>query len=121
MDSIQKGRDMRDLKWSPSEKKTARAAFDEALETALAKVMSEFKAKAQATSTPSDMWQIEDYLREQRRGIDDMFDYRYSQLPVVFARLMYHGYLDESRLAGLSDEKRQSIRSIFSFMAEQRE
>ena len=114
------GRDMHDLKWTASEKKTARAAFDEARKTALAKVISEFKAKAKAASTPSDMWEIESYLREQRRDINEVFDYRYSQLPLVFARLIYRGYLDENRLAGLSDDKRQSIRSIFSFMVERR-
>jgi Photoprotection regulator fluorescence recovery protein len=76
--------------------------------------MTEFKAKANAAATPFDMWKIEDYLREQRREINEMFDYRYSQLPLIFARLVREGYLDERRLAGLSDDKRQIIRSILS-------
>jgi hypothetical protein len=45
----------RDVKWSSSEKKIARSAFDTALESALAKVMAEFKRKANAASTPSEM------------------------------------------------------------------
>ena len=79
---------LHDLKWSPSEKKIARRAFDAALETALAKVLAEFKRRANATSTPSEMWEIEDFLRQQRREIDESFDYRYSQmsLPVSFER-----------------------------------
>jgi hypothetical protein len=105
---------MYDLKWSPPEKKIARAAFDEARDIALAKVMTEFKAKANAAATPFDMWKIEDYLREQRREINEMFDYRYSQLPLIFARLVREEYLDERLLAGLSDDKRQIIRSILS-------
>jgi hypothetical protein len=105
---------MQDLKWSPSEKRIARAAFDEALETALAKVMSEFKVKANAVARPSEMWEIEDYLRDERREIDEIFDYRYSQLALVFAGLVREGYLDESRLEGLSEEKRRIIRSILS-------
>ncbi len=72
----------RDLNWSPSEKKVARRAYDAALEAALASVMAEFKGKASAVTLPSEMWQIEDYLRGQRREIDEMFDYRYSQLPL---------------------------------------
>ena len=44
-----------DLKWSPSEKKIARTVFDASLELALAKVMVEFKSKANAASTPSEM------------------------------------------------------------------
>ena len=45
-----------DVTWSPSEKKIARAAFETALEAALAKAMAEFKRKANAVSTPSEMW-----------------------------------------------------------------
>jgi hypothetical protein len=101
-----------DLKWSPSEKKIARCAFDEALKSALAKVMVEFKEKAGAVTAPSEMWDLESYLRQQRREIDETFDYRYSRLPLVFALLIRQGHLDESRIAGLSSEKRQSIRSI---------
>jgi hypothetical protein len=107
----------RDLKWSPSEKKIARRAFDTALESALARVMAEFKRKANTVSTPSEMWEIEDYLHQQRREIDETFDYRYSQLPLVFARLIREGRLDEGLLAGLSEEKREVIRSFLSFAA----
>jgi hypothetical protein len=106
-----------DLKWSPSEKKIARRIFDTALESALAKVMAEFKRKANAASAPSEMWEIEDYLRQQRREIDETFDYRYSQLPLVFARLIREGHLDESLLSDLSDEKREIIRSFLAFAA----
>jgi hypothetical protein len=106
-----------DLKWSPSEKKVARRAFDTALEAALAKVMGEFKRKANAASTPSEMWEIEDYLRQQWREIDETFDYRYSQLPLVFARLNREGHLNESLLSGLSDERREIIRSFLAFAA----
>jgi hypothetical protein len=106
-----------DLRWSPAEKKVARRAFDTALESALAKVMAEFKIKANSATTPSAMWEIEDYLRRQRREIDAMFDFRYSQLPLVFARLIREGHLDESLLAGLSKEKRELIRSFLVFAA----
>jgi DNA-binding MarR family transcriptional regulator len=108
-----------DVKWSPSEKKIARRAFDAALKSALAKVMTEFKRMANAASTPSEMWVIEDFLRQQRREIDESFDFRYSQLPLVFARLIREGHLDESLLAGLSEEKREIIRSFLAFAAKE--
>ena len=101
----------RDLKWSPSEKKVARKAYDAALESALGQVMAEFKRRAAAAATPSDMWDIEDYLRGERREIDEVFDYRYSQLPFVFTNLILRGHLEESLLDGLSEEKRELIRS----------
>ncbi|MGF6308932.1 DNA-binding MarR family transcriptional regulator [Bradyrhizobium sp. i1.8.4] len=106
-----------DLQWSPAEKKIARNAYDSALQCALAKVMAEFKSRAGAAATPAEMWEVGDYLRRQRQEIDEMFDYRYSQLPLVFARLIRERHLDEALLAGLSDEKRQIIRSIPSLVA----
>ena len=104
----------RELKWSSSEKKIARKAYDAALEAALADVMAEFKRRANAAATPSDMWEIEDYLNQQRRAIEDKFDYRYSQLPFVFARLIRDGRLKESHLAGLSEEKLEIIRHFLT-------
>jgi Photoprotection regulator fluorescence recovery protein len=76
--------------------------------------MAEFKARANAATTSSDMWKIESYLRGRRREMDATFDYRYSRFPLVFAHLIYDGHLDESRLTGLSEEKLQLIRSCLS-------
>ena len=98
-----------DQKWSPSEKKVARGAYDKALEAALGKTLAEFKEKASEAATFSDMWEMGDYLREQRRTLDQMFDYRYSQLTMVFASLIRQGYLDEKLLVGLSQDKREEI------------
>jgi len=106
---------MHDLKWSASEKKIARRAYEAALELALAGIMAEFKVKAAAAATPSEIWAIEDYLRRCRQEVDEVFDYRYSQLPLVFARLIRAGHLDESRLGTLSEEKLKTIRSFLSF------
>jgi Photoprotection regulator fluorescence recovery protein len=107
---------MRDLKWSASEKKIARRAYEAASESMLAAVVADFKAKAAAVATPSEMWAIEDHLRQQRRQIDEILDYRYSQLPLVFARLIREGHLDEAHLNGLSDEKLEIIRRFLQFM-----
>lgn len=105
---------MPDLKWSPAEKRIARQAFDAALDVTLAGAMAEFKARAAAASTWSEMWAVEDFLHRRRRDIDETFDYRYSQLLFVFARLIRDGSLDEAQLAGLSEEKMTIIRSMLS-------
>lgn len=105
---------MRDLNWSAAEKRIARRAFDAALDAALAGIMSEFKARAAAAAEPSDMWAVEDYLRRRRREIDDLFDYRYSQLIDVFGMLIREGHLAEADLAGLSEEKLAIIRRMLS-------
>lgn len=41
--------------WSPSEQKVARAAYDKALERALASIMAEFKRRANAATTAPDV------------------------------------------------------------------
>lgn len=102
--------------WSNAEKKIARRVFDTALEAVLARTMTEFKAKAAAAATPEDMWSVEDFLRERRREIDETFDYRYSQLTLVFGRLILDGLLDEKELKGLSDGKLEDIRRYVTFV-----
>ena len=105
---------MYDLKWTDSEKKLARRVFDEALESALARTLSDFKARAAAAETPSAMWVVGDYLHRSRRDIDETFNYRYSKLPLVFAMLIRKGHLDMARLSGLSEEKLEVIRRLLS-------
>jgi hypothetical protein len=104
-----------DLKWSQSEKKIARRAFDEALEVALARTLADFKQKAAAATKATDMWEIEEELGRKRYHIDHLFDYRYSQLLLVFARLIREGLLDQSRLAGLSEDKLDVIARNLSY------
>jgi hypothetical protein len=106
---------MFDLKWTPSEKKIARRAYEAALDAALAKILAEFKARAAQVATPSEMWDLEEYLRRQRKHIDTIFDYRYSQLTFVFAALIREGYLDKGSLTGLSEEKLEAIRRVLRF------
>jgi hypothetical protein len=101
--------------WSPSEKKIARRAFDAALALALGKVFAEFKRKAAAVSTNDAMWEIEDFLREQRKTINETFDYRYSVLLLVFAGLIRDGLLQQEQLAGLAEDKLQVVRRYLEF------
>jgi hypothetical protein len=103
---------MRDLKWSDSEKKIARRAFDAAIQRERAAVMSRFKELAASASTPQEMWDVEDYLTKQRRQIDAKYDYRYLQLVFVFGRLLREQWVKEEELEGLSEEKLVYIRRI---------
>ena len=112
------GRKMSDLKWSSSEKKIAREAYDAALKAAITELMAEFKRQASAAASAADLWAVEAYLREQRKEIGEMFDYRYSQLPLVFGWAIRMGYVGEERLAGLSEDKLKIVRSLSQFSAE---
>ena len=101
---------MHDLKWSESEKKIARRAFQAALTAELAEVMVDFKARAAAAAVPGDLWSIEEHLSRRRCEIDKKYDYRYSQLIRVFGRLLREGRIQEAQLVGLSEEKLSFIR-----------
>ena len=103
---------MRDVKWSESEKKAARAVFDAALQREFAAILSKLKELAASAKTPQDMLEIEEYLAQQRRQIDSKYDYRYSQLIQVFGRLLRENRIDEEELQALSPEKLAWIQRI---------
>ena len=58
------------------------------------------------------VWEIEAYLARTRRDIDTKYDYRYSQLIWVFARLISEGWLNEDDLAGLAPAKVAALRTV---------
>ena len=100
------------LTWSAAEKKVARRVFDAALAAELAEIMAEFKAKAVAAAEPDEMWSIQEYLDRKGREINQKYDYRYSQLFLLFGRLLHEGRIQQKQLDGLSEEKLAYIRHI---------
>jgi hypothetical protein len=104
--------------WSRSEKAIARKAFDVALRRELHEVMQEAKQMANRIMQPSDLWDLEHYLTQQRKEIDRKYDYRSSRLTHVLGKLLQEGRLIEDELSGLRENKRESIRSHAKFLAE---
>ena len=103
-------------KWSPAEKAAARKAFDFALRREFDAVIAESKRRAAKIQQPSDLWELEHYLTESRKHIDREYDYRYSILVTVFARLILQGRLTEQELHGLDPDKFDSIRRLVKLM-----
>ncbi len=101
--------------WSNLEKQAARRAFDAALQRELAEIMAKFKQRAAAAKEPDEMWSVEQFLSKARREIDRKYDYRYSQLIHVFARLIHEGRIAESDLVGLSEEKITRILGLAAY------
>ena len=98
------------INWSPTEKKIARKAFDKAYEEQCAAIRAHALDLLSKASAPSDLWQVEDYLYTQRKETDQVFDYRYSVLLDVFSVLLAKGWLIETDLAGLRDDKIETIK-----------
>lgn len=103
---------MHNLKWTQAEKSLSRRLFDQTLDAELADTLSEFKARAAAVSSPEAMWAIQPFLADRQREIDAKYDCRYSRLIVVFGRLLREGRIQETQLAGLSDDKQALIKRV---------
>jgi len=97
--------------WSKVEKGVARRAYDLAYDRELAALADEVRRRAQKIAEPRHIWALHDYLTRKRKEIDEKYDYRYSQLVYVFARLIRDGWLSVDELAGLAEEKLARIRA----------
>lgn len=104
--------DLRDLKWSKTEKEIARRAFDAAYQRECAGIQSKLREMLEGVSEPRGLWRIHDCLTERRDETDEKYDYRYSVLPFVFARLLKDGWLSEAELEGLRDDKMEVIHRL---------
>src|SRR5580658_1868896 len=101
---------MREWKWSPAEKALARKAFDMALSGELEAIMREARVMAARIHEASELWDLERWLGERRREIDQKYDYRYSVLLPAFGRLVRERRLLVEDLKGLEPGKLAAIR-----------
>ena len=104
--------DLRDLKWSNREKKIARQAFERAYQRECDAIRERVSAMLSELTDANDIWRVHDFLSKKRREVDEKYDYRYSVLIFVFARLLREGWLDESELDGLQEDKVSAIKEI---------
>ncbi|MGV8921281.1 MAG: hypothetical protein ACOH2R_26480 [Pseudomonas sp.] len=103
---------MHDLKWSEREKKIAHSVFEAALQQELAETMTKFKEMAGRVEKPDDMWAVEGWLAHERHGIDTKYDFRYSQLVIVFGKLLRERRITKQQLEGLGEDKLSEIGRI---------
>jgi Photoprotection regulator fluorescence recovery protein len=101
--------------WTPTERKLAKIAFDKAFERQCTAISQEARRMLAA---PSDIFRVQEYLTEQRRIVDRIYDYRYSKLLGVFGRLLSDGWLTEGDFNGFESEKIAKIKHEASFFAE---
>lgn len=96
--------------WTQTEKKVARRAFDQAFERECGAVKKDVEKMIKNLADPSDIWRIHDYLSECRRRVAAVYKYSYSDLLSVFAILFRDGWLEESDLTGLQQDKIDRIK-----------
>ena len=100
------------MKWSSVEKKIARAAFDKAYKLEMRRFQEAICEKTKNFKEGNDFWRLHDYMTRKRREVDKKYDYRYSVLIFVFARLLREGLIVEKDLEGLSQDKVTMIRRV---------
>jgi len=99
-------------KWTKKEKTVARRAFDNAYKRECEEIINRSREIANSASTPDDIWQLYDFLDEKRKEIYIKYDYRYSVLIPVFARLLKEGWITAGDLEGLKEDKLKRIRYL---------
>jgi hypothetical protein len=95
---------MNDINWSKAEKKVAKEAFDMAYHRECKKIIIDIKKYK--LEQPEDIWFLSEMLKEHEKEINQIYDYRYSQLVMVFAILIKRGFLSIKELEGLSEVSR---------------
>jgi hypothetical protein len=111
---------MSEAQWTKREKDIARKAFDAAYERECKAISQNVRKMTVGINDQRGLWRLLEYLTKKREEMDEKYDYRYSVLPFVLARLIHEGWLIQEDLAGLSDEKLTEIRRIAEFMIQSR-
>lgn len=101
-----------DTQWSKTEQEVAKAAFDKAYEREISALATEVHRQADAITQLDDIWVLHDFLSARRHDIDGKYDYRYSVLIFVFARLLKEGWLRIEELEGLDKEKLKKVTAL---------
>ena len=105
---------MNDVNWNKKEKAISRAAFDKAYKNECDDIVKTVNQKASSLLEPKSIWELEDYLYEKRKEIDNKYDYRYSKLIPVLGRLVREGWIKMQDLEGMGQEKIERIKIIAS-------
>jgi hypothetical protein len=98
--------------WSQTEQTIAQTAFNRAYEREINTLIKEVHEKASTIAELNDVWQLHDFLSARRHEIDGKYDYRYSGLVFVFARLVKEGWLHLNELEGLDKDKLTKVAAL---------
>ena len=103
---------MNGFKWSKAEKIIAKEAFNNAYQRECNNIIKEIKEYK--LEKPEDIWSLSEMLKEREKEINNIYDYRYSQLTFVFGILIKRGFLSIDELDGFSDDKVEQIKKVMS-------
>ena len=105
---------MHTIEWSKQEKQIARVAFDKALARECEQIVSSIRQQGSAVQSMDQVWALKDELNRLWREVPEKYDYRYSQLIWIFARLIREEWITLADLEGLGDDKLVRIRNALA-------
>lgn len=98
--------------WSEKQKRIARRAFKKAYEREMIEIANKTREAANKANSPETVWGLHDFLSKKRKEIDSKYDFRYSVLITVLARLIREGRIELRDLEGLDKEKIDGIQKL---------
>ncbi len=103
---------MSEIKWSETEDKIARRAFDIAYERETLALIEGVRAKASAIAKLDDLWHLNDILSSKRYEIDGKYDYSHASLIFTFAGLLQEKWINLEELKGINPDKIAKIAAL---------
>jgi Photoprotection regulator fluorescence recovery protein len=101
-----------EAEWSAGEQKVAQEAFERAYKREIDALIEEVRSQASGIAQLDHVWHLHDFLSAKRHEIDGKYDYRYSVLIFVFARLLKEKWLHLDELAGLDTDKLTKVAAL---------
>jgi hypothetical protein len=101
-----------DIEWSKTEQEIARSVFEKAYSREVSALIEEVRERAIAIAQLDEVWHFHDFLSARRHELDGKYDYRYSALIFVFARLLKEGWLQLDELDGLDADKLTKVAAL---------
>jgi Photoprotection regulator fluorescence recovery protein len=101
-----------ETEWSKKEQEIAKKVFDRAYRRETSALIEEVRDRARAIAELDEIWHFHDFLSARRHDLDGKYDYRYSVLIFVFARLIKEGWLHLEELDGLDTDKLTKVAAL---------
>ncbi|MEQ9355871.1 hypothetical protein [Coleofasciculus chthonoplastes] len=98
--------------WSEVEQQIAKDAFEKAYQRETNALITQVREYASEITELDQVWRLHDFLSARRHDIDGKYDYDYSALLFLFARLVKEEWLKLEDLSGLDQSKLAKINAL---------
>ena len=101
--------------WSQTEQDVVRAAFEQAYQRTVERLIADLKEKATALCSAESVWELHDFLSIERHTIEGRFSFASEGILFVMASFVKDDLLKLDELEGLEAEKLAKIAAMSRF------